>query len=125
VSAENEVKKENPKDSPKPAAKQKGDGKKGKKKKNYPLPAMLETVFTFSKAAVVMIGVVVASLSILSGCSPLWVAARTSIAIISLGLVLWGVDWIVARAVIETEIEKAKKELEQQQEAQSTMEFKA
>lgn len=125
MSAENEGKKENLKDSQKATPKQKGEGKKGKKKKTYPVPAMLETIFTFSKAAIIMIAVIVASLSILSGCSAIWVAARTSIAIISLGLVLWGIDWIIARSVIESEIEKAKKELEEQQKTESTLEFKA
>jgi hypothetical protein len=107
----------------KPAPKKKEEKKVVDKNKKQPeaVPFFLETTFTVSKAIVVITAGLVAVLSILSGCPAIWIVARTAAAILSVGFILWLINWFVAKGTLDAEIAKLKEE----DEKATTMELKA
>jgi hypothetical protein len=121
-------KKKKEKEKKKPASK-KSEARNARKEKNankgkQPVPYLLEMVMTFSKATVVLVGLMVAGLSIAGGSSPIWIMIRTSAAVICVGVILWILNTIVAKGILDSEIARVKREHEEAEKAASTLEFK-
>jgi len=68
----------------------------------YPrLPLMLEVIFSTARLLVIAAGVLVMLLSLISGAA-LWMSAlRSGLAMLSIGLLLWLTNWLVARQALE------------------------
>jgi hypothetical protein len=63
---------------------------------------MLEFTFSVSKLVVLFTVIVVAALSIFAGASLVDVLTRTGSAMLSVGLLAWLFNWLIARKSIET-----------------------
>jgi hypothetical protein len=88
-------KKENPetKDKPGRSSKQKGQAAS--------LPIILEASFTFSRIAILFIGVSTFSLTVLSGGSPLMASMRGGIAVFTVGCVVWTGNWFLSKITLD------------------------
>jgi ABC-type nickel/cobalt efflux system permease component RcnA len=76
------------------------------------IPILLEFVFTFSQLIIVIIGIVVATVSILSG-NNLWMTVlQTGTAILVVGLLIWLASWMVSEGLLESTLSKMKEEAE-------------
>lgn len=92
---------------------------KGKK-----LPILWETVNTFSRIIVTLLGVAVAVISYFSGSGFLMSAIRAGVAMLIAGLLLWLIYWKIVKGSIEMIGDLKKKQVEQNNQNR-TMEFKA
>jgi len=76
------------------------------------VPILLEFVYTFSQLFIVIIGIVVATVSILSG-NNLWMTVlHTGTAILVLGLLIWLASWMFSDGLLESTLAKMKEEAE-------------
>lgn len=99
---------------------QKQSGSKSKR-----LPILWETVNTFSKIIVLLLGVAVAGISYYSGCGFLMSAIRAGAAMLGVGLILWLIYWMVVRGSINMMGNLLRKQEEyQNQNNNGYMEFK-
>jgi hypothetical protein len=109
----------------KPEPKKKEDKKKGpekaKKASGQSVPFFLETTFAVSQAIVAMTGILVVVSSILAGVSAIWVLVRTAAAILVVGMILWFLNWLIAKGTFDAEVARLKEE----EENSTTMEVKA
>lgn len=78
------------------------------------LPAFLELSFTIAKILVVIVGIVIVVVSVLAGVSAWTVALRGAIAILSLGFVLWLINWYFAHNILEKELEDLEKSMKEE-----------
>ena len=62
---------------------------------------LLETVHVLSRLAVIGVGLGVALLSAMAGSDMLAVAVRAGGAMLGMGLLLWFINWVLHRAVLE------------------------
>ncbi len=94
-------------------------GKNGPKGKRP--PALVEISMTVSKGILVITAAVVAGVSIYSGCNVANIVIRTGGTLLGLGFLLWIINWLIAKGVIDAEIERMKEESQ----PASTREIKA
>ncbi len=75
-------------------------GSKGKKPER--LPFLLSFTFSLAQLVVVLMGVSVAVLSMLSGAT-IWMSVlRASACMLSIGILLWLVNWFISRNALES-----------------------
>lgn len=105
--------------------------KKNKQKKRQAgnLPQLLEVSLSISQLAVVLVGLATTLISMGSG-APLWMTAlRGGAAMVSVGLVLWFVNWSLSKGSLEVIRQEIMQELEKKNEesdgVESTVEIKA
>jgi hypothetical protein len=73
-----------------------------KKQPGRHLPVIMELPFTLVQLSVTVLGIGVAILSYLAGCSPLMIAARSGVTILVTGLIGWFLYFNIARGSLET-----------------------
>jgi hypothetical protein len=64
-------------------------------------PLLVEALFVGGRIVVVAIGVGIAITSLLSGCSPLWMAVRVGTSVLLIGFVVWSIGWAMSQAALE------------------------
>lgn len=92
--------------------------------KGQRLPILWETVNTFSRIIVTLLGVAVAVMSYISGSGYLMSAIRAGAAMLGIGFILWLVYWKIVKGSIEMMGDLRKKQ-EEQNDRDVTLEFKA
>lgn len=85
---------------PKPARAPKDPGRRA--------PLLLETSYLASLAAVVTAGLVTAGLSVLAGVDAWLVAVRAGLAILTVGLVLWNLNYRLMHGLLEAAVQEAR-----------------
>lgn len=70
-------------------------------KNTFNPPLLLETTFTLSKFGIIAVSVTTAGLSIYSGSNILTILIRSGVTMLSLGFLLWLVNWLVTRSLLE------------------------
>ena len=89
-----------------------------KKKKEKPVkgkmevPPMVDLVISFSRSVVLLISILVALISISSGCDLQTIFVRFLAALIVSGMVLWLVSWLFTQQYYENALVKPKKDSE-------------
>jgi hypothetical protein len=95
-------------------------GGKGKR-----LPILWETVNTFSKIIVTLLGVAVAGISYYSGCGFLMSAIRAGASMLVVGIILWLIYWLIVKGSLSMMNDLIRKQGElQSQNNNGSMEFK-
>lgn len=92
--------------------------------KGQKLPILWETVNTFSRIIVTLLGVAVAVISYFSGSSYLMSAIRGGAAMLGVGFILWLIYWMIVKGSIAMMSDLIKKQ-ENQNNQNGSMEFKA
>ena len=87
------------------------------------LPALLEATSIFSRLVIVAVGSITFVLSLLAG-TQVWMASmRSGLAIFSLGLIFWGINWLLSRNSLQAFIADLK--AAEQAAGESTVERRA
>ncbi len=73
------------------------------------LPVFLEFSFTIAKTLIVIVGIATVIVSILAGASVWTVAMRGAITVLSLGFLLWLINWLFAHNILEKELDDMEK----------------
>lgn len=97
-----------------------------KAEKGTRLPILWETVNTFSQLVITLTGVAVAVMAYLNGNNLLTSALKAGAAMVSIGVILYVVYWMVARGSLDLMASLYKErqdELQKQASGVSTMEF--
>jgi len=92
------------------------------------LPTILEFAFTFSRILVLLVGVLIALVSVISGVSPLTAAFRSGLGMLVVGLILWALSWMMSTGSLEAALEERKNQADEEAKAiqeSSTMELQA
>lgn len=76
------------------------------------VPILLEFVYTSSQLFIVIVGIVVAIVSILSGNNIWMTVLQTGIAILAVGLLVWMASWMFSEGLFESTLAKMKEEAE-------------
>ena len=92
--------------------------------KGQRLPILWETVNTFSRIIVTLLGVAVAVISYISGSGFLMSAIRAGAAMLAVGFIFWLVYWKIVKGSIDMMGDLLKKQ-EEQNDRDVTLEFKA
>ena len=80
--------------------------------KTSPIPFLLETSLSFSQIAVISVGVIATVLAILVGSTWTTAVLRGGAASLSIGLLVWTINWIVARGMIQGTLVQVKEPAE-------------
>lgn len=105
-------------ESQKPAGPPPPDNKKKKEKKVKPkieVPPVVDLVISFSRSTVLLISVLVALISINSGCDLQTIFVRSLTALIVSGVVIWLVSWMFTQQYLESILPKPKNDSESQE----------
>lgn len=78
--------------------------------KGQRLPILWETINTFSRIIITLLGVAVAVISYFSGSSFLMSAIRAGAAVLGAGLILWVIYWMVVKGSISMMKDLAKQQ---------------
>jgi hypothetical protein len=119
---EEKKKKEEPK--PKPVRRV----KERKPQSEVQVPLLLDVAFNFSIIFILLVGGLVAVISLLAGVDPLNTALRTGLAILLLGLGLYGLAWYLSKSSLDTALAEKQKQVEEaseQDDVSTTTEVKA
>jgi hypothetical protein len=110
-----------------PAKKEKApEQKPTKAQKNVRLPILWEVVNTFSRLTVTLLGLATAVISYLNGSNLIVSVLRAGAAMLSVGLVLWFIYWMVARGSLDLMHDlyaESKKQKDNQAGARTTVSF--
>jgi hypothetical protein len=82
--------------------------KKKPKKQKLEVPPMVELTIAFSRSAFILVSILVALISYSAGCDLQTIFARTMVAMIITGLILWLISWWVMQIVIENQLAEQK-----------------
>ena len=82
--------------------------------KQLDVPILLEFTITISQLVVLLVGVVIAVISILAKLEVIWIVLRSGIAMLGLGLLLWFANWFLAHDALDYAFTELKKEVEQE-----------
>jgi hypothetical protein len=111
---------------PKPDAGQKkgkskaGKDRKGKKKEDaVQLPMLVEFAFTFSVILIILLDLIVAAISFISGARLLDIVIRTGVATLTMGGLLWLLSWQLSTGALEAALAE-QEESDQADEGEST-----
>jgi hypothetical protein len=91
--------------------------------KGQKLPILWETVNTFSRIIVTLLGVAVAVISFFSGSGYLMSAIRAGVAMLGVGFILWLIYWMIVKGSIKMMRDLVIKQ-ENQKNQNSSMEYK-
>ena len=105
--------------------------RKPKNAKVVPIPLMLDFSLSVSRLMVLLVGLMTCVVSLVSGASIPMIILRGSLAMLSVGLVMWAFNWVLARNSLElarlelmAELEKMKAQ-QQENAPASTVEVAA
>ena len=73
------------------------------------LPVLFDVSFSISKLIIILIGVVTSVISVASGATILHAAIRGGLAILSIGIILWLINWIMVKESLESVLVKVNK----------------
>lgn len=73
------------------------------------LPALFDISFSISKLVVLLIGVLTAAISVISGATAVHAALRGCLAMFAIGITLWMINWIMVRESLAGVLVKVKK----------------
>lgn len=76
------------------------------------LPFLLNLTFTLAQLFVVLLGLLTSAISFLSGATLFWAVARGGVAMLSVGLVFWLVNYLLARGGLAAIRQEIMKEME-------------
>lgn len=107
---------------PKPDKKPKGNRKAG----GY-VPLLIDFTLTTSRLIVLSVGLGIAAFSLISQATILAAAIRGGAAALSVGLVMWVINWLLARQALDAAIEELEQKQKEEEELppESTMELQA
>ena len=77
-------------------------------KRKAELPPMIDLTIAFSRAAFLLVSILVALISYSAGCDMQTIFVRTMVSMIITGLILWLVSWWVMQVVIEDHLAEQK-----------------
>ncbi len=95
------------------------------KKKNPPLPYLLDFSFSLAGLIILLVGVVTYVLSLLNGVSVVMAALRGCVAVFALGAVFWLLNYFLANQVIQTASKDLKTVRAELEKGESTREVHA
>ncbi len=82
----------------KPKAEAKPNAPKGQRRR---VPLLQETAFTLTKLTMLTTGPLILALSLQAGATLLMAAVRAGVAVLVVGLLLWGANWVLARSALD------------------------
>ena len=121
-----------------PKAKQKPAGKAGQKDNqekssparrqdpNVKVPYLLDFLYNFAVIFIVLVGILVAALSLTANVDLLHVALRTGVAVLVLGIALFGLSWYLSKSSLDAALKNAEEQMQAAQgDGHSTKEVEA
>lgn len=88
------------------------------------VPLLQETAFTVTKLTLLTTGPLIVGLSLQAGATLLMAAVRAGAAVLVVGLLLWGANWVLARSALEV-MHMQLKEAAEQHAPSATIELEA
>jgi hypothetical protein len=71
-----------------------------------PYSALLDYSFSVSKLVVILVGIITAGISVVSGATVLVAGIRGGLAILAIGIIFWLVNWILSKGSMDATVKE-------------------